>query len=429
MLLDGEADWIQSWLNDAPHDANAFHGTASMAIEVLLASPTTVTATQPLAPALADHAALATLDDPLAAAVRDDQLTAYIGDGSVPAFFSLDTFFSEAPPAHAPAPVGTLWDDDSVYHGITDDDLRAVHDSNTLEAPAPDPADAFADQDGDEFSPLGSSEFAPMSPIYAPPSPASDSDGDDAASDVSSDVERAPGSKAFHPGVLPVGARRTAAAVASCGISDSVARERSAAGRRRSTTPRRAPRRRPAPVSESDSDSDSGDDQSRKARCGDNVQRYVVDGREWTRARKLCIPLAGNRRVVHLPKPALLFGASAPAGEYPAPLFDQRKSGARHVEHSATLGYNIEVCRNSIDRARNLVANVRAKRSRLAGELEWATRLLNAFNAEVNVIHRQWMLRYDCDEPPSAAVCARDLTLVFRWLVDSYGIETSMGKA
>ena len=222
----------------------------------------------------------------------------------------------------------------------------------------------------------------------------------------------------------------------------------------------------PSPGAESDtgdamSDDDDDDDDSQQRR---KVRTVTTDGDDNARApiilggeqvmihvnpRELSAPpapvvassisLYGGRKKRHVPKPALLYGGPQPApGEWPAPVMKKKNGGswAFHDEQCDELGYEIRVRANAKDWGRNLLADSKVKVDKhhsleAKQEHAWRRKLMNTFHQEIERIIEAWQVHYNMDEEdvPPIAVIARDITLMWRWLVDTYGETTTTGKA
>lgn len=144
------------------------------------------------------------------------------------------------------------------------------------------------------------------------------------------------------------------------------------------------------------------------------------------------------RHQIAYPRPSLLFGAvEAKPGEYPPPLVGSRGGGAPsyHDEHNETLGYTFRTRPNARDFANTLVTNAKNYLASSPCEenqllLDWRLAMAADFDNEIANIRRMWQAHYNKqnDNPPPLTVCARDITLIFRWLCDCYGeTDTSVG--
>lgn len=144
-----------------------------------------------------------------------------------------------------------------------------------------------------------------------------------------------------------------------------------------------------------------------------------------------------RHQVAH-PKPALLFGIVEPKqGQYPPPPINKKgSSGPRYRdEYNETLGYVFRTRPNACDFANTLVTNAKnqfdlkpCEKNQLL--LDWRRAMAADFANEIANIRRLWQAKYNKlnDAPPSFKTCARDITLIFRWLCDCYGeTETSVG--
>ena len=174
--------------------------------------------------------------------------------------------------------------------------------------------------------------------------------------------------------------------------------------------------------------------------CGDDDKLVALNPREHLATPRRPIDqmhsIYGGRTVRSLPKPALLYGAvHPPAGEYPPALIVRSSCSGKkvHSEFNETLGYDIEVRANARDWGNNLMnESIRKIRKHMSMEAKqrkaWHTKMRHLFEQEVDRVMTAWRVFYGMDENPSQVEIARDLTLMWRWIVDTHGDSTGTGK-
>ena len=161
--------------------------------------------------------------------------------------------------------------------------------------------------------------------------------------------------------------------------------------------------------------------------------------------RRAAVPqLVCKHRLHDVTRPPLVFGgAVVEPGKFPLPQFPPPPRAYRFTpfEHkSRELGYTVLVRHNANDWVRNLVADAVTRynnsrelpsaRAAARAELAWRRRALTEFDIEMEALRIAWRNHYGVttNHNPTRMMMVVDVALLSRYIIDRYGIQTSIGR-